>query len=335
MPKSISSRQGLPTRKFLRTLPGILIAALGFAANPWVVARVFSADGILELSTRIKIWAAEFLVVAAGYALIRKPDLPLSIDRGFESYLSRFDARNRGLLKAASVALAVILIATMTALKIWNRQLYWTLIAEDGVIETLTAVAYFMAFLGAISITRALYRQDRGFYAFLYLGLSAVLLWVCLEEISYGQRIFGFTSPEAFVEYNKQAEVNIHNIASNRMLHLGFMLVGAYGALAALVVPRFRDQEMAFARTLFVPELYLAPHFVPALALFSYYEIWSKPLVSTFGDRFGFTLAVRGVDGNYFMHIGDQETPELSLAIAFLLFVSVKRWRLARNATES
>ena len=195
---------------------------------------------------------------------------------------------------------------------------------RDGGYRTLLD-ARFLALLGAISITRALYRRDRRFYAFLYLALSAGLLWVCLEEISYGQRILAYKSPEVFVHYNLQAEVNIHNLASNRLLHIAFMLVGAYGALATVFVPRFRDRETAFARTLFVPEPFLVPHFVPVLAICSYFEIWSKLLISAFGDRFGW------VGDNHFMHIRDQETPELSLAIGFMLFVAVKRGRLARN----
>ena len=37
-------------------------------------------------------------------------------------------------------------------------------------------------------------------------------MFVCLEEISWGQRIFGFQTPEGIRDINAQREFNIHNL---------------------------------------------------------------------------------------------------------------------------
>lgn len=44
------------------------------------------------------------------------------------------------------------------------------------------------------------------------LMLALLFLFGGLEEISWGQRIFGYPTPQFFVEHNEQHEVNIHNL---------------------------------------------------------------------------------------------------------------------------
>ena len=45
-----------------------------------------------------------------------------------------------------------------------------------------------------------------------YLGLSLLFFVAFGEEISWGQTIFGWETPEAFREINAQGETNLHNI---------------------------------------------------------------------------------------------------------------------------
>jgi len=49
-----------------------------------------------------------------------------------------------------------------------------------------------------------------------YILLAVAALFVALEEISWGQRIFGFESPELFATGNIQAETNFHNFITMR-----------------------------------------------------------------------------------------------------------------------
>jgi hypothetical protein len=45
-----------------------------------------------------------------------------------------------------------------------------------------------------------------------WLFLAFLFFFGAMEEISWGQRIFGVQSPEWFLEHNRQSELNIHNL---------------------------------------------------------------------------------------------------------------------------
>ena len=80
---------------------------------------------------------------------------------------------------------------------------------EDRLIEWATVV--FMALVGVAAIHRArLFWQERP--ARIAMITLAVIAFVFLgEEISWGQRVFGWETPELFGDYNKQNETNFHN----------------------------------------------------------------------------------------------------------------------------
>lgn len=49
-------------------------------------------------------------------------------------------------------------------------------------------------------------------YRWFYIVLSVACLYVILEEISWGQRLFGISSPQFFEKNNLQGEINLHNL---------------------------------------------------------------------------------------------------------------------------
>jgi hypothetical protein len=53
-------------------------------------------------------------------------------------------------------------------------------------------------------------------YRLLYVVFAFAALFVALEEISYGQHLFGWRSPEYFREHNLQGEVNLHNMLGSK-----------------------------------------------------------------------------------------------------------------------
>ena len=88
---------------------------------------------------------------------------------------------------------------------------------EDSVVETVGALSFLGAALGFCLI----YRKNRKIRSNRGLGnrseVTALLLGlfflVCfLEEISWGQRVFGVETPEVLVRANRQGEINIHNL---------------------------------------------------------------------------------------------------------------------------
>src|SRR5699024_6226062 len=97
---------------------------------------------------------------------------------------------------------AVVLGGMALAPKLVDRLAY-----EDGPVEYLSAAFLLVgAVLTAVWAVRLVRR--RGILAVVALVLAVVFLLICLEEISWGQRVFGIRSPEFFIEHNMQREMN-------------------------------------------------------------------------------------------------------------------------------
>ncbi len=122
-------------------------------------------------------------------------------------------------------------------------------------------------------------------YRLFFTLLALACFYVVGEEISWGQRLFSFASPEFFQRHNLQQEVNLHNFLTGpvatwpkRMIEVGLVagLVG-YG----LIYPLLRRSGNRLAQWLAdhglpVPPLYLGPYFVTGalceVRLFSFNE---------------------------------------------------------------
>ncbi|WP_299852588.1 hypothetical protein [uncultured Roseovarius sp.] len=130
----------------------------------------------------------------------------------------------------------IITVLMLTVgISLWDH-LYFSLkfAAEDGVVEYGTAIALFIASL--ILIRNALSLRGRAtklavgltfFYALLFFFGAG-------EEISWGQRIFGWETSEALKELNKQDETNLHNLEIGG-LHLAKTLFGPVLTVAILL----------------------------------------------------------------------------------------------------
>ena len=89
---------------------------------------------------------------------------------------------------------------------IWN---------ENGFVEILQnifllfSIFYFSFFLKNLNLNS----ESRFYVLFLYCYFFA-LMYYFLEEISWGQHLFSWESPNFFVEFNNQKETNLHNISN-------------------------------------------------------------------------------------------------------------------------
>jgi hypothetical protein len=89
-----------------------------------------------------------------------------------------------------------------------HRQL---LQGEDLGVEWITVIAFMGAAAMAWSILR--FRHKAGRKTLAFFALLGLFFFVCGgEEISWGQRIFGFETPEKVAAVNEQGEFNIHNL---------------------------------------------------------------------------------------------------------------------------
>lgn len=84
---------------------------------------------------------------------------------------------------------------------------------EDGMVENLTSLFLFAA--SGVCIYRVVQfkkAKQPGLWILTAAVLAFLFFFAGGEEISWGQRIFGIQSSEFFLEHNKQAETNLHNL---------------------------------------------------------------------------------------------------------------------------
>ena len=87
--------------------------------------------------------------------------------------------------------------------------------SEDGFFENMTAIFLFIAFVAFFLSAKISNKKNLGWkiISFQFL-LGAFCLLFLLEEISWGQRIFGWGTPDWMNKINSQHETNIHNICN-------------------------------------------------------------------------------------------------------------------------
>ncbi|MFC2173289.1 hypothetical protein ACFLU6_11750 [Acidobacteriota bacterium] len=125
----------------------------------------------------------------------------------------------------------------------WIAFLFWDpkaavrLTYEDHFIQWAQFVLLFLAAIYFLRIALAYNRHDHTrlvrnvFFVFF---VSTLIL--AMEEISWGQQIFGFETPEFVEKFNKQDETNLHNaIYFQRFRHWLVILTGAVGVFLALL----------------------------------------------------------------------------------------------------
>ena len=115
------------------------------------------------------------------------------------------------------LALLLIIVTLVASLVLWQvAPLYFSNVfaAEDRLVENATALFLFAAAL-VLSAARRSGIARRG-CAGLAAGLSAcyalLFFFAAGEEISWGQRLFGWGTPDFFAEHNYQNETNLHNL---------------------------------------------------------------------------------------------------------------------------
>jgi hypothetical protein len=129
---------------------------------------------------------------------------------------------------------------------------------EDRPLEWLSALLL-LAGAGLFLVHAARGRNDRPTLV-VAAGLGLLLLVIGMEEISWGQRLFGFATPERLAAANWQHEFNLHNVQTDLSETLYY--VGA--SLFLILLPLLRDIAPAALRALPVDRL--APHRHVALA---------------------------------------------------------------------
>jgi len=122
-----------------------------------------------------------------------------------------------------------------------GKESYKWFTGEDGLAENLQVALYLAALVLAILISIRLWRSGERFIAILYAALCLALFFMVGEEISWGQRIFGWETSESLAAINKQDETTVHNIITvATAFKWAQLMVGAYGTILPLALLHWR-----------------------------------------------------------------------------------------------
>lgn len=158
---------------------------------------------------------------------------------------------------AARVILFFPVIVTVVVAVLWSspplHQTARWLLKENGVIEWLTFFAFIAGgLLGLRLAARAKNHGESKRVYGTYLAISLLLLIAGMEEISWGQRIFGFATPATIQETNLQGELNVHNLPWLQDLHSFFFACFAVvGLLATWLSRRYEIRKIPVPMLLF------------------------------------------------------------------------------------
>jgi hypothetical protein len=223
------------------------------------------------------------------------------------------------------IAVAVYIALAFLTLGLGNRVLA-AVIPEDHFVELIGAFSLLVTsllFLYGFRVARK--TLDKTWMSLVkqlvYLGLAVIFFFGAGEEISWGQRILGFQTPESLSDVNRQEEFNLHNLSAweaskfldpDRLFDLFWFGFGVFIPAVALVVPAFKKWAGKFIPIVFwgISILFLYNYLLAKLAKILFGALY------TF-DRVPFGQAV-------------QEVKESNYAIIFILVGLYAIWELYR-----
>ncbi|WP_211306373.1 hypothetical protein [Parasphingopyxis lamellibrachiae] len=173
-----------------------------------------------------------------------------------------------GTLTAAVAAISVAILA-------WNPPLFHWFAREDNILEWVSAL---FVLVGAAFLALAVLRRARkpfdGFGAILVgllipVGFAGLYFLIGMEEISWGQRIFGFETPDGIAARNWQSEFNFHNIHTDISELAYYFGTGLFLIVLPLARPALRHWKIASTFSDFFPNRAVAALSAP-MVIFSY-----------------------------------------------------------------
>ena len=213
------------------------------------------------------------------------------------------------------LGLPVASLVTMSLLGQWAPGLYQDHVdGEQGVLEMAQAAAMAAAtVVGTRLLLRPELRRRPALFAWAMLA-TACSAYVAGEELSWGQHLFDWSTPEGWRAINDQGETNLHNTSSwldqkpRALLETGVIVGGIVLPLAALRLPTIRGGRFGIV----VPPMLCLPSAVLAEA---------TRLVERLGDGFGLDA------GNLLIRPAEYQELYFYVFILFYLIVLAQRTR--------
>ena len=183
----------------------------------------FSPDSALSSASEVRItlsviYSAVTLMFLGGILItIRKPGMRAFILRIMHINPQSEPARSPRFLAISSIV--TILLAVTYLVHIFDPRMH-PLYAEGGLFENLTAIVLGVSSLLVLRALRSYFRNKRNKKAsftlpFFYIALAIGFFILAMEEISWGQALFGWRTPDFLAALNLQGETNLHNAVND------------------------------------------------------------------------------------------------------------------------
>lgn len=283
---------------------GLLLALAGVACfvleGPLFVHTLGFAERYLSPDQHITVKGIEYIhreLTVAG-ALLLAVGLSVVIwAAAFSKAISRLVVLSSNLtgrrfsfvLLRSSSIMGLILVASWFLRELPGMNLLY---GEDGPLETLTAILFMgsgVLLFGAAMFHRRQPADHRRVVAALLVGIALVFLFFGLEEISWGQRLFGWSTPGVLQRINDQGELNVHNLSNSLLGPLyrwGMLAFALCTAAGWLWLSRFKKTTLRF----------LIPHGATAgllVLMLLFGTLWQQgELLEELGAVFAFSYAL-------------------------------------------
>ena len=190
-------------------------------------------------------------------------------------------------------------------LGVTDIEAYQPLVSEGSLVEWLSFLLFLAAGVIGLLSARAEWRSGQALLAGVFLGFALLCLFVGLEEMSWGQTIFNWDTPELFNEVNAQKETNLHN-------HVGFKdklwasTAAAFLVITLLIPLRWLLQRQGWLRSWSAVDAAL-----PVGCLIGYFLLATAIYIPVALEKGGLDVPV--------LVTRDQEVAELLFALGVLL----------------
>ena len=251
---------------------------------------------------------------------------------------------------AAGIAVNVVVLALAVAWSGPDATQLWRLLGEDGIVEWMQFLCFAVisVLLGFVASDRWKRSPRVSLELLALVGLSALTALAALEEISWFQRILNVQSPEFFLQNNRQAETNLHNLAlGSASLHKTVLLklIFIAGITHNLILPLLARSRPAVQRWVESMGLYLPPLSAAlaylVLVILSHLLI-EHPRKGELGEMFGAVHYLATVFTAYFIGLAYGKPPVFenaadarrvsALFVTVLAFLLLLAWLLSAGA---
>ena len=191
---------------------------------------------------------------------------------------------------------------------------------EMGVIENLTVLFLLVAIISTVSFLLT----NKTKFKLLYVWMGIFLLgaiYYAGEEVSWGQHIIGWRTPQEWIEFNDQQETNLHN--TNAIFdQLPRTLLSLGAIVGGVLIPLYRRfKHHVLSENSFFDWIFPTIVCLPA-ALLTLLVSWQE------------IFEVLGTDKPSIFDIDEGETKECMLAL-FLMIYAVSIWYRNRLITRN